>query len=84
MMGTDLKELHAMALQIGLRYSWFQSDSTFAHYDLTRSKRARALSAGAVAIEVTEIPNDVLMQDKDSDNGYTQRCVLIARRKKQK
>jgi Protein of unknown function (DUF4031) len=72
MMGSDLDELHAMADKIGLRRSWFQGDSTFAHYDLTRNKRAQALAAGAQAIEATEIPDDVLM--KKADGTYEQRC----------
>jgi len=82
MLGTDLEELHAMARKIGLRRAWFQGDSTFAHYDLTKSKRALAVAAGAVEIDATEIPDDVLMQD--DHGGHAQRSTLIARRKRER
>jgi hypothetical protein len=53
----DLSELHAFAASIGLRRSWFQEDRQgprdpgHPHYDVTDSKRALALAAGAVPIE---------------------------------
>lgn len=65
MLGTDLYELHAMAEAIGLKREWFQSDSIFAHYDLTRSKRELAIKLGVVEIELGEIPDDVLMRCED-------------------
>lgn len=52
-MGTDdhtdagLAELHAMAKRIGLRREWFQDKPGFPHYDLTASRRAAAVAAGA-------------------------------------
>jgi hypothetical protein len=70
-----------VAEQIGLRRSWFQGDSTFAHYDLTRSKRDLALQAGAQPIELSEIPDDVLMRTEDG--SYERRCDRIARRERQ-
>lgn len=39
-------ELHAFAARLGLKRAWFQSGS-FDHYDITPSKRARALELGA-------------------------------------
>jgi hypothetical protein len=44
------EELHAMADKLGLKRSWFQPHRRpgFQHYDLTPSKRARALALGAV------------------------------------
>ncbi len=65
MLGSDLNELHAMADRIGLKRAWFQGDKTFAHYDLTASKRALALDAGAVPIGLAEIPDDVLVRCDD-------------------
>lgn len=43
----SLEELHKLAQQIGLRRSWFQSNSVLPHYDLTASKRSKAIKAGA-------------------------------------
>lgn len=66
MLTTDLDELHAMARRIGLKRSWFQ-DKRFPHYDLTASKRALAVAAGAVEIGLGDIPTDVLVK---ADSGY--------------
>lgn len=77
MLATDLDELHAMADRIGLRRSWFQGDATHAHYDLTASKRALAVAAGAVEIGFAEIPDDVLVRCKDGT--YETRAVRRAR-----
>lgn len=78
MMGSDLAELHAMARQIGLKREWFQDDSTFAHYDLTASKRRLAVQAGAVEIEENVIPDDVLMLDRITGR-YEQRAERMTR-----
>lgn len=43
----SLEELHTLAQRIGLRRSWFQSNSVLPHYDLTASKRDKAIKAGA-------------------------------------
>lgn len=48
----DVEELHAFAVSIGLRRSWFQPKPgrpEHNHYDLTRGKRQQAIAAGAVA-----------------------------------
>ena len=45
----SLKELHAAAIDAGLKTSWFQvSKSGIPHYDLTESRRKRAVRQGAV------------------------------------
>lgn len=44
---TNVDELHALAARIGMRRSWFQPLS-WPHYDLTPSRRASAVRAGAV------------------------------------
>lgn len=50
MADTDA-ELHAFAASIGLRRSWAQYPGTWkSHYDVTDSKRAQAIRAGAVPI----------------------------------
>ena len=43
-------ELHAMAEAIGLRREWFQGEASFPHYDVSLSRRAKALQLGAVEI----------------------------------
>lgn len=44
-----LEELHAFAARLGMKREWFQPKST-PHYDLTASKRERALELGAVFV----------------------------------
>lgn len=51
LVADTLDELHAFAKRIGLRRAWFQSGRK-PHYDLTASRRAVAVSLGAV--EVTD------------------------------
>ena len=43
-------ELHAFARGIGLLRRWFQPHRVLNHYDLARSRRERALIAGAVEV----------------------------------
>lgn len=43
-----LDELHALAQRIGLKRDWFQPSERCPHYDLTPSRRAAAIAAGAV------------------------------------
>ena len=80
MLANDIDALHAMADRIGLRRAWFQGDKTFPHYDLTASKRALAVAAGAVEIEMGELPDDVLMLNR-ADGTYERRCDRLARRR---
>jgi hypothetical protein len=44
-------ELHAMADRIGVLRKWYQGD----HYDITQSKRALAVKAGAKEIPLREL-----------------------------
>lgn len=50
----DLNELHAIALQIGMRLEWFQDKTLAPHYDLGPSLREAAIEAGAVPVERRE------------------------------
>lgn len=43
-----LEELHAFALRIGMRRSWFQDHRAAPHYDLTPGRREVAVRLGAV------------------------------------
>lgn len=44
-------ELHALAARIGLKRKWYQERKRVPHYDLTPSKRAAAIKAGAKALD---------------------------------
>ncbi len=48
-------ELHAMADRIGVARRWFQAppNASFWHYDVCKSKRAVAVSAGAIECDRT-------------------------------
>lgn len=46
MVATTADELHAFAERIGVARRWYQDD----HYDVSMSKRSRALDLGAVAV----------------------------------
>lgn len=48
MVASDETELHAMAERIGVARRWYQGD----HYDIALSKRALAVQAGAVEVEL--------------------------------
>lgn len=48
-----VEELHAFASQLGLWRSWYQPQSS-PHYDLSKSKRDRALKLGAVFVSARE------------------------------
>lgn len=55
MVADTPEELHAFAQRIGLRRSWAQDEGRFLHYDLTKSRRRRAITAGAKMITVVEL-----------------------------
>lgn len=45
-------ELSAMAERIGVDPKWFQSHASTPHFDIAKSKRALAVAAGAVELEM--------------------------------
>jgi hypothetical protein len=47
-------ELHAFALRIGLKRSWFQAHPLHPHYDMTPARREIALLTGAVFVPAKE------------------------------
>lgn len=52
MVADTLDELHAMAERLGLKRAWFQeSRNGTPHYDICQSKRALAVSLGAIEID---------------------------------
>ena len=48
LVADTLSELHAFARRLGLREAWFQSKSSYPHYDVTVNIRDRALTMGAI------------------------------------
>jgi hypothetical protein len=49
---TSLEELHKFATEkLGLRREWFQDKKNYPHYDITESKRALAITLGAVSVD---------------------------------
>jgi len=69
----DIEELHRFAQGIGLRREWFQSHTKVGrlyrpHYDVTDSRRAAAIEAGAVEVSWREIPN-ILRRACDAAKG---------------
>lgn len=47
LVADSLDELHAFADRLGLQRRWFQSETLYPHYDVTKSVRIRALALGA-------------------------------------
>lgn len=51
---ADLGELHSMASKIGMKRAWFQDKPGAPHYDLVPSRRAAAVSLGAIEVSARE------------------------------
>lgn len=51
MVADSVDELHVMAEKLGLKRSWFQTDSSLLHYDICQAKRKLALQLGAQEID---------------------------------
>lgn len=56
MLADTPEELHAMADAIGMKRAWYQSPdkASFPHYDLSLTRRARAVAKGAKQISRQE------------------------------
>jgi len=54
MVADTLEELHEMADAVGLRREWFQS-GRWNHYDVSKGRRAKAITLGAIEISDREI-----------------------------
>ncbi len=52
MTADTVEELHAFAKKIGMQRSWFQDKPRHFHYDLVPSRRALAVAAGAVELDI--------------------------------
>ena len=51
MVADTPEELHAMAERIGMRREWFQADASTPHYDVSRTRRTAAITAGAIEVD---------------------------------
>lgn len=58
MVANTEKELHEMAGRIGIPRQWYQypKKSNFPHYDISLGKRAHAVAAGAIEIDIRQAP----------------------------
>jgi len=50
MIADTPEDRHSMAAKIGVARRWFQEMASFPHYDIAQSKRALAISHGAVEV----------------------------------
>lgn len=69
MMADTIGELHAMADRIGLQRRWFQPRST-PHYDLSVSRRALAVRAGALEIDRRKVVEIIRRIQADPASFY--------------
>lgn len=51
MLADTPRELHAMADRIGIQRKWYQWNASTPHYDICKSKRALAVTAGAIEVD---------------------------------
>ena len=74
MFADTREELDAMADTIGLRRSWIQYPGTHReHYDVTKSRRAAALRAGAVELPIRSPEWMALRKRKRAEYGMEPR-----------
>ena len=52
-------ELSRMAGKLGLKRSWYQTGKALSHYDLTSSKRRRAIELGAIQLGRREVAEKI-------------------------
>ena len=55
MAADTVGELHEMADLIGMKRKWFQDKPRFPHYDISLSKKALAISHGAVELGMKDL-----------------------------
>lgn len=58
LIADTVDELHTFAQGIGMLRAWFQPQSS-PHYDLTATRRARAIASGAVECTVEEFVHHI-------------------------
>ena len=68
------QELHAMAKRVGMRPEWFQDKNGFPHYDLVPPRRAAAVRAGAIELELADWLRSAVMICPDC-RGEVRACT---------
>lgn len=70
MTADTMDELHDMAKRIGMRREWFQDKRHHQHYDVTKSRRDRAIACGAIPLSTREYARKVMrMTGRDKSLG---------------
>jgi len=59
LVADDIQELHDFAVKLGLKREWFQNHRIQPHYDITVSKREKAIKLGAISIETKQMAERV-------------------------
>lgn len=57
MWSDNIDDLHNMAIAIGMKKKWFQNDRRLPHYDLSPSRRRKAIKLGAKEVGIRELIN---------------------------
>jgi len=69
MYADSTAELHAFAINIGLKRCWFQDHHGLPHYDLTCGMRVRAVENGAIPTDKQHLVNFMRKYRKSKKNG---------------
>lgn len=78
MIADSTDELYTMADTIGLQRQWLQHAGTYKeHFDVSLSKRAAALAAGAHAISCRELVRKIVLRRQSWLIEITQDCCSI-------
>lgn len=78
MVADSERELHVMAATIGVARRWYQGD----HYDITKSKRALAVKAGAIEIPIRTLACMMMNRRCGLPMGTPATCFNVARQRK--
>ncbi len=75
-------ELHVFAARLGLRRAWFQPGRRTGHfhYDVTDSKRSRALDLGARPVRYRDVPEIMRARDYLAEHGGPLRILVTGSR----
>lgn len=69
MLADSPDELFAMADKIGVARKWFQKKASAPHFDICKSKRALAVSAGAVEVDRRQL-SAVMKRIKSGETSW--------------